>query len=244
MRNRFVIVVALVVALVLPGFAANRADAQGDLTQADVDDALARRKAVAVELEDMTLRFTEAMYAEDELRYRITSLAREVARLEQEIGDRRVAARDLLRERYMSGGSTGTERIFMARDFSDIPVQSQYFDLVNDRDLVLLRGLEAAEASHVEQQSLLDQSLLDQEALVSELTVLAEELSAALSNADADYNDIAAAFQVQEEERRRREEAARKAAEEAARRAAEEAARRAAEEAAAATSTTTKLSPP
>ena len=103
----------------------------------------------------------------------------------------------------MSGGSTGTERIFMARSFSDIPVQSQYFDLVNARDLSLLRGLEAAEASHVEQQALLDQSLVDQEELVAELSVLSEELSAALAAADAEYSDVAAAFQAQEEERRR-----------------------------------------
>lgn len=239
MRNRFVIVVALMVAVLLPGYAVTQASAQGELTQDDVDDALARRRAVAADLEEMTYVFTEAMYEEDRLRGQISDLAREVARLEQEIGERRVAALDILRDRYMSGGSTGTERVFTAQKFSDIPVQSQYYDLVNDRDLVILRGLETAEARHVEYQDLLDRTLVDQETLVSDLAVLAEELSAALAQADDDYSGVAAAFQKQEEERVRREEEARKAAEEAARRAAEEAARKAAEEAAAATSTTT-----
>lgn len=242
MRNRFVIVVALMVAVLLPGYAATQASAQGELTQEDVDNALARRRAVAADLEEMTYVFTEAMYEEDRLRGQISDLAREVARLEQEIGERRIAALDILRARYMSGGSTGTERVFTAQKFSDIPVQSQYFDLVNDRDLVMLRGLEAAEARHVEYQDLLDRALIDQGVLVGDLSVLAEELSSALAQADADYGELAAAFQRQEEERIRREEEARKAAEEAARRAAEEAARKAAEEAAAATSTTSGAS--
>lgn len=242
MRNRFVIVVALMVAVLLPGYAATQASAQGELTQEDVDNALARRRAVAADLEEMTYVFTEAMYEEDRLRGQISDLAREVARLEQEIGERRIAALDILRARYMSGGSTGTERVFTAQKFSDIPVQSQYFDLVNDRDLVMLRGLEAAEARHVEYQDLLDRALIDQGVLVGDLSVLAEELSSALAQADADYGELAAAFQRQEEERIRREEEARKAAEEAARRAAEEAARKAAEEAAAATSTTSGTS--
>lgn len=231
MRNRLVIVLALVVALVAP----TAAVAQGELSQEDVDAALAARRAASAELEDLTARFEQAMADEEILRERIQSLAQSVSELEQEIGVRRVEVKELVKERYMSGGQSHTKRMFSATSFTDLPVQARYYEIVNAADLVTLRGLEAAEALHVEQQNLLDQSLVDQENVVADLTVLASELGEALAKADADYNAVAAAFQKQEEERKRREEEERKRREEAARRAAEAAAAAAA---AAATSTT------
>ena len=236
MRNRMVMVVALVVALIAP----TAALAQGQLSQDDVDRALERRRQASSELEQMTARFEQAMADEGILRERITDLAKSVSELEREIGERRVEVKQLVKERYMAGGSLGTERMFSARTFTDIPVQSEYYELVNEADLTLLRGLEAAEALQVEYQAELDQSLLDQEDVVAELTVLAEELGAALARADEDYNAVAAAFQKQEEERKRREEEERRRREEAARRAAEQAAAAAA---AAATTTTTTTAP-
>ena len=229
-----VIAVALAVALIAP----TAAMAQGQLSQEDVDRALERRRAASAELEEMTARFEQAMADEAILRERISDLAKSVSELEREIGERRVEVKELVKERYMAGGSLGTERMFAARTFTDLPVQSQYYELVNEADLTLLRGLEAAEALQVEYQEELDRNLGDQEAIVAELTVLAEELGAALASADEDYNAVAAAFQKQEEERKRREEEERRRREEeAARRAAEEAAAAAA--AAAATTTTT-----
>jgi murein DD-endopeptidase MepM/ murein hydrolase activator NlpD len=234
MRNRFVIVAALIAAMAFPasGLFVYAARAQGTLTPADVEDALERRRAATASLEEMTARFEQAMADEEFLRERISSLARDVSRLEREIGERRIAVRELVKERYMNGGGTlGTERVFTARSFTDIPVQSEYYALMNARDLALLRGLESAEALHVEQQGLLDGTLTDQEALVGELTGLAEELGAALARADAEYVAVAAAFEQQEEARRQREEEERIRREEAERRARELAA-------AAATSTT------
>ena len=234
MRNRFVIVAALIAAMVIPtsSLVGDTARAQGNLTPADVEDALERRRAASASLEEMTARFAQAMADEEFLRERISNLAREVSRLEQEIGERRIAVRELVKERYMNGGgSLGTERVFTARSFTDIPVQSEYYALMNARDIAMLRGLETAEALHVEQQGLLDVSLTDQEAIVGELTVLAEDLGAALARADAEYVSVASAFEQQEEARRQREEAERIRREEAERRARELAA-------AAATSTT------
>lgn len=228
MRNRIVIVVALVVAVLSPGYAL----AQGELTQADVDSALARRRAASSDLEDMTGRFVQAMADEEILRERISDLAKSVSDLEQEIGVRRVEVRELVKERYMAGGPLGTERVFTARTFSDIPVQNEYYALINDADLIVLQGLRAAEALHIDQQAELDRTLVDQEEVVGELTVLAEELGSALAAADAEYESVATAFQVQDEERRRREEEERLRREEEERRQREAAA-------VAATSTTT-----
>jgi murein DD-endopeptidase MepM/ murein hydrolase activator NlpD len=236
MRSRIVIVVALLAALGSSSLAvvSAPASASGELSQADVDAALQERRAASAALEELTGRFERAMADEEILRERIGDLAVSVSRLEQEIGTRRERAKELVRERYMSGGSLGTERVFTARTFTDIPVQLEYSDLVHAQDMALLRGLEAAEALHVEQQAQLDRSLGDQQVLVGELTVLAADLGDALSAADAEYNAVAAAFQAQEEERRRKEEEERLRREEEQRRAAAAAAA-----AAAATTTTT-----
>ncbi|MGI9642360.1 MAG: M23 family metallopeptidase, partial [Acidimicrobiia bacterium] len=78
---------------------------------------------------------------------------------------------------------------------------------------------------HVDQQKLLDESLVKQEALVSEIGGLTEDILAQLEQADRDYNTIAIAYEVQEEEKRRKAEEERLRREEEARRAAAEAAR-------------------
>ncbi len=242
MRNRFVIVSALVAALAVPTFSAVFLAvpglAQGELTRADVDAALERRRAASASLEQLTSRFEKAMADEEILRERISDLAREVSRLEQEIGARRVEVRELVKERYMAGGSTGTERVFSVRTFTDIPVQTQYFALINGQDISMLRGLETAEALHVENQEVLTVSLSDQQDLVDELTTLAAELSRALGDADADYAAVAAAFEAQEAERIRREEERRRQEEEAAQRARDAAAAAAATTTQATTATT------
>lgn len=236
MRNRVVMVGALVAALATSLLVTVPGLAQSELTQADVDDALERRRAATSALTEATARFEQAMADEGILREHVADLAREVSRLEQEIGARRIEVRELVLERYMAGGSTGTERIFTARRFTDIPLQNEYFALVNARDIAMLRGLESAEARHIEQQELLDASLSEQAGLVEELTALSTELGQALADADADYNTVAAAFQAQEEERRRREE------EERLRRLEEE--RRAREAAAAAAAAATSTTSP
>jgi murein DD-endopeptidase MepM/ murein hydrolase activator NlpD len=159
-----------------------------------------------------------------------------VAKLEQDIGTKRVQVMELVKARYMSGGSLGTERVFTARNFTDLPVQDQYFQLMNARDLSLLHGLESAEALHIEQQALLDQTLVEQEALVAEIGQLTEEIIGQLEQADTEYVAIAIAFEEQEAEKRRKAEEERQRRAEAARQAAEEAARRA-------TSTTTTSGP-
>ncbi len=240
MRNRFVIVSALVAALAAPVLAlvllAAPGLAQGELTRADVEAALERRRSASAALEQLTGRFERAMADEEILRERISDLAREVSRLEQEIGARRVEVRELVKERYMAGGSTGTERVFTVKTFTDIPVQTEYFALINAKDISMLRGLETAEALHVESQELLDASLADQQGLVEELTALADELSRALADADAEYSVVAAAYEAQEAERIRREEERRRQEEEAAQRARDAAA-------AAASSTTVTTGP-
>jgi murein DD-endopeptidase MepM/ murein hydrolase activator NlpD len=228
MRNRLFVAVALIIVIAAPAYGAT----SGEITEQEVEAALDARRDASASLEAVTARFQEAAADETLTRERIVSLSRSVFRLEQEIGTKRSEVKELVVARYMSGGSLGTERVFTARTFTDLPVQDQYYRLMNEHDLALLRGLESAEALHVEQQALLDRSLKDQEALVAEIGGLAEAILTTLEQADADYNAIAIAYEQQEEEKRRKAEEERLEREEAARRAAAEAARQA-------TSTTT-----
>jgi murein DD-endopeptidase MepM/ murein hydrolase activator NlpD len=239
MRNRILAAIALVLAIAAPAYA----QAPSALTQDDVDRARAERTAAANSLNDLTSRFEIAAADEVTSRERIAELARAVAKLELEIADRRVEVDELVRSRYMSGGPEGTERIFTARTFKDLPIQNEYYQLMTERDLALLNGLAIAENLHRDQQIRLDESLEAQIALVAEIIDLRDEILETLENADAEFNAIAAAFQKQEEERKRLEEEARlrRLEEDRQRREAEAAAAAAA--AIAATSTTTSQAP-
>ncbi|GMQ93281.1 MAG: hypothetical protein BMS9Abin12_0758 [Acidimicrobiia bacterium] len=232
MRNRLLVAVALFVVIASPA----KAVTSGEITRQEVDAALAARRDASASLEEITARFEEAVSNEMLTRERIVALSKSVSRLEREIGIKRSGVEDLVISRYMSGGSLGAERLFTARTFTDLPLQDQYYQLMNARDLALLRGLESAEALHIEQQDLLDQSLVEQQELVAEIGAFTEVILSQLTQADADYNSIAIAYEKQEEEKRRKAEEERMRREEAARRAAEEAARNA-------TSTTTTAAP-
>jgi murein DD-endopeptidase MepM/ murein hydrolase activator NlpD len=234
MGRRLFVIVALAFAVALPTYA----QASEELTEEQVSAALQRRREASSSLDEITARFEEAISSEMLTRERIVKLSKSVARLEQDIGTKRIQVKELVKARYMSGGSLGTERVFTARTFTDLPLQDQYYRLMNAKDLTLLHGLESAEALHVEQQGLLDRTLVEQEALVVEIGELTEEIVSQLEQADADYNAIAIAFEKQEEEKRRKAEEERIRREEAARTAAEEAARQATSTTAAPTSNT------
>jgi murein DD-endopeptidase MepM/ murein hydrolase activator NlpD len=230
MRNRVLAAVVLAIAFASPAFA----EAFEEITKEQVVEALDRRTERAASLEETTVRFERAISSEMLTRERIVELSKSVAMLEQEIGTKRAQVKQLVRARYMSGGSLGTERMFTARTFTDLPVQDEYYKVMNAQDVSLLGGLESAEALHIEQQNLLDETLLRQEALVAEIGDLTERILGQLEMADAEYNSIAIAYQAQEVEKRRRAEEARLRRIEALRQATEEAARQA-------TSTTTTV---
>ncbi|MEZ5174923.1 MAG: M23 family metallopeptidase [Acidimicrobiia bacterium] len=227
MRLRVLVAVAVAMAVAAPAYA----QGGSEITQADVDRAREARSEAAASLAEATAEFEQAVADEEIAREKIAALARTISALELDIADRKVEVGELVRSRYMSGGPTGTERLFSAATFDQLPVQGEYYALVGEMDLITLRGLEAAEAHHRDQQALLDATLADQTALVESITSLRDDILAALEQADLAYNKVAVAF-AEQEERKRREEEERRKREEAARAAA------AAAEAPAATSTT------
>ncbi|MEN8239022.1 MAG: peptidoglycan DD-metalloendopeptidase family protein [Actinomycetota bacterium] len=212
MRSRITAVVMALMVLAPPALA----QTEGRLTQDDVDAALSQRRAAGAELEDLTARYQQSLFDEEIVRERVANLAKSVSDLEREIGAKSVRVSELVLTRYMAGSPLGTERVFAASSFLDVPVQAEYYRMMNEQDLALLNSLEASEKLHVEQQRKLDKSLEDQKALVADLKQMSAELLVALAAADRNYNEVAAAFQKQEEERKAREEAERRRAAEAA----------------------------
>ena len=208
MRGRIIVMVLALLVLGPPAFA----QTESELTQQDVDAALTRRKAAGAELEDLTARYQRSLFDEELARERISNLARSVSDLEREIGAKTVRVTELVMTRYMAGSPLGTQRVFATSSFVDVPVQAEYYRLMNERDLALLNSLEASEKLHVEQQRLLDESLEDQRALVADLEQMSAELLVALAAADRNYGEVAGAFQKQEEERKAAEEAERRRA--------------------------------
>jgi murein DD-endopeptidase MepM/ murein hydrolase activator NlpD len=233
MQNRFVVVLAVVLALAAPAYA----QSASAITQADVDAARAERNRAAGALAETTARFEQAVADEEFSQERIAELTRSIADLELDIAAKRAEVLDLVRNRYMQGGTNGTERLFATQTFEDIPIQSAYFKVMSDRDVATLRGLEVAEQLRLDHAQALEETLSVQTALVEEINALRVDILATLEQADKSFNAIAVAFEVQEEERRQREAEAERLRQEA-----EEAARRAAAAAAAATSTTTTTS--
>ncbi len=223
MRNRLFAAVVLAIALASPAFA----EASEEITKEQVAEALDRRTETAASLEDTTARFEQAISDEMVTRERVVELSKSVAMLEQEIGTKRTQVKQLVK------GSIHVRRVTWHRedvhrqDIHRPAVQDEYYQVMNAQDLSLLRGLESAEALHIEQQNILDETLSQQEALVAEISDLTEKILGQLEMADAEYNSIAIAYETQEIEKRRRAEEARLRRIETVRQAAEEAARQA-----------------
>lgn len=221
MRKLLIVAAALVFTISVPAQAAT----DDEITRQQVDAALSARRDASGALETSTARFEQAVVDETLARESIVALSKTVSTLEREIAGKRIGVADLVVSRYTSGGTTGVTRLFDARTFADIPVQSLYAELLGEADLAVLHELESAEAEYLRQQVRLDEILSQQVVLVAEIGELTERILGTLEQADADYNTIAVAYEVQEEEKRlraieeqrlREEAEKRKAAEEAA----------------------------
>ncbi|MGB5657263.1 MAG: hypothetical protein WBN35_11715, partial [Acidimicrobiia bacterium] len=127
-----------------------------------------------------------------------------------------------MRETYMTAGSDGgVTTILGSTSFVDIPVRATYLSAANDRDLRVIDEMLAVEAEYRAQVQELDDALARQSDLVGEIEALAQQLLTELDDANAEYRELEATWQRQEEERKQREE------EERRRREAEEAKKRA-----------------
>ncbi len=229
--RRVIAAVVVIAAVTAPAYAATSED---EITIADIEEADRRRRAVAVELNEITEEYDAAInrviVTEDKMR----AVAVEIAVAEQVLVDLRVEASEVARTMYMEAGAVGGIAVFDAGSINDIPMRTAYLESLSAAGEATLARLMALEGAFADQRTGFDELLVDQEEAVAELDALALEILDRLAAADAEYRALVAAYEAQEEAKRR-------AAEEARRRAEEEARRLATSTTAAPTTTTTTV---
>ena len=211
---RYAAATLIVLLLVGPAYAAT---AQGEITPADVAAADERRRAIAAELNDITIEYDAAVQrsvaTEDDLQL----LAAELAVAERNLTDLRVVAESVARSLYMEAGGADAFSMLDADSLNDVSIRSGYLETLSESGETTLLRLVALEDAFVEQRGRLDELLVGQQATANELEVLATEILDRLTEANAEYDAVASAYAAQEEakrleeERRRREEEERRA---------------------------------
>lgn len=194
----------------------------------DLEEARREMGEVQARLDDMAARYEAAVAEEARLQNELSALRATLEATRQELEESRELVRRRAAEMYMEGTAPGLALLLDASSVGEVPARLGYLEHVGAADQRMLRRLEVARRTYGEQVEEAARLAERQEAAVAELEARSTELTAALEEAGARYNDLLAQY--------RREEEARRAAEEARRRAEEEARRRAA-----ATSTTTTV---
>ena len=223
--KRYLAAVAAVALMLGPAYAAT---AQSEITPEDIAAADEARRAVARELADATADYDAAVQRSLETENDLSVLSVEISVTERSLNELRIQAEDVARSLYMEAGGADALSMLDAASINDISIRTGYLDRLSASGEATLSRLVALENAFGEQENRLGELLSSQQATTAQLEDLAGEILARLEAANADYDQIVAAYTAQEEAKRR-------AAEEAARRAAEEEARR--------NATTTTLAP-
>ncbi len=216
MRRRAIAILA-VVSLMVPAYALNAGAAE--VTRDDVARAAEERREASRKLDGVAARYEEAIDRNLELTTALQTLTNQITATQEELLLTRVLAKAVIRELYMSSGSTGIASVFDTKSLTDIAIRSSYQELVTESDQAVIVRLEALEASFADQEVLLAAAVDEQNDVVTEIESLGNEILGELRAADAAYKATVAAWEAQEAERIRLEEARRLAAEEAARQA-------------------------
>ena len=244
MKTRIALILGLLLGLAAPALAADVAE----VTQDDLEAARRRNGEISAGLEATDIRYEAAIAEEIQIRESLHGLATRVTETEQELAVLRLAAEDVVRESYMTAGADGAvTAVLGSTSFTDIPVRATYLRAANDQDLRVIDAMRSVEDAYRAQVEDLDEALATQRDLVAVIEGLAAQLLAELDVANAEYRELEATWQRQEEERKQREAEERRlrALEEARKRREAEAAEAAAQAAAAqaAATTTTAAAP-
>ncbi len=220
---------AVFLVAIVPAFSAS---ARLQITQEDIDAAAAHRRQVSADLESATIEYDTAVNRLYELQDMMTALSTELSSLERELTLARVAAQEIATQRYMYNDA-GQSTLFDSASIDDMSLRTSYLDRLSQEGSDIIARMYGLQNNYEQQQQALARTVADQEATNQELEAAANDIMSKLEAADKEYNDLVAAYEKQEAERRAREEAARRAAAEA------EARRQAA-----LSTTTTTTSPP
>jgi len=193
------------------------ASARLQITQEDIAQADANRRQVGADLEAATIEYDTAVNRLYDLEDTLTALGTELADLERELAIARVAAQEIATQRYMYVDS-GQSTLFESASIDDMRLRSSYLGRLSQEGSDVISRMYGLQGNYEEQQQRLAQAVEQQQATNIELEAMANDIMGQLDEANQKYNDVVAAYEKQEAERRAREEAERKAREEEARR--------------------------
>lgn len=236
---RYLIATAVFVIAVVPALTAT---ARLQITPEDIAEADARRREVSAELEETTIEYDNAVNRLFELETTLTALGTDLAELERELAIARVAAQEIATQRYIYADS-GQSALFDAVTIDDVSLRSSYLERISREGTDIIIRMYALEGNYEQQQTLLANAVEQQQATNAELEAIAADILSRLEAANDDYNEVVAAYEKQEAERRAREEAERKAREDEERRLAALATSTTAGSTAVTTTTTTTTTP-
>jgi peptidoglycan LD-endopeptidase LytH len=211
---RYLTAAAVFLVAVVPAFTAS---ARLQITQEDIAQADANRRQVGTDLEAATIKYDTAVNRLYDLEETLTSLGAELADLEREVAIARVAAQQIATQRYIYADS-GQSALFESASIDDMRLRSSYLGRLSQEGSDVISRMYGLQGNYEEQQQRVAQAVEEQQATNVELEAMANDIMGQLEEANQQYNDVVAAYEKQEAERRAREEAERKAREEEARR--------------------------
>ncbi len=211
---RYLTAAAVFLIAVVPALTAS---ARLQITQEDIAQADANRRQVGTDLEAATIKYDTAVNRLYDLEETLTSLGTELADLEREVAIARVAAQQIATQRYIYADS-GQSALFESASIDDMRLRSSYLGRLSQEGSDVISRMYGLQGNYEEQQQRVAQAVEEQQATNVELEAMASDIMGQLEDANQQYNDVVAAYEKQEAERRAREEAERKAREEEARR--------------------------
>ena len=157
-------------------------------------------------LEATDVRYEAAIAEEIVIRESLHGLATRVTETEQELAILRLAApRDVVRESYMTAGSDGgVTRILGSTSFVDIPVRATYLSAANERDLLVIDEMLAVEAEFPRPGAGTRRGTCTPEGsgCRDRKPLRSSSSRNSMPRRHAEYRELEAAWQRQEEERR------------------------------------------
>ncbi len=201
--------------LLVPAYAASGAQ---EITPEDIAAADARRRAVGAELGEATAAYEEAVSRNTTLLDQLRRVAADIAVAERILAELRIEAENVARTMYMEVGASPAVTALDAESINELPIREGYLSTVSRSGQETLSRLMALEDAYADQQELLASLQEDQEETVAELDELAAGIVERLVQADQEYQNISAAYEAQEAEKRRKAEEERRRREEEERR--------------------------
>jgi len=178
--------------------------AGAQVTYDEVERAREEVRSVTASLEEQVALYDATLIAQGELDLRIEQLLVDVAARERDLRLARLVVRERVADMYMTAGSS--QAFGAGAEIDRAPARIAYLDTVAEADRVAVTRLEVALKDYQRQADLLDELAAEQAVLAAQAEDLVEEIYADLEEANAAYQEVKTAWDIQEAERIRREE--------------------------------------